>query len=234
MKTAFLLRKSFLPLLLILSMTGCSRKNNDPSLPQGVKGTVTDVDGNVYGTISIGNQVWMTENLKTTHYRNQDAIPQVADSATWHDLETDGMCWYADDPGTYAGVYGGLYNWFAVDDPRGLAPVGWHVPTQADWVELIDYLGGTAVAGGKMKPQSSQWSAPNTGATNSSGFSGLPGGYRHTNGHFEPLGLQGYWWHSTERNETYAYYNTLFYNYAVANTNNNKKTDAMSIRCVKD
>lgn len=133
-------------------------------------------DDKVYKIVKIGNQVWMAENLNTSHYLNGDSIPQVQDKAEWVALTTGAWCYYQNDAEN-GKTYGKLYNWYAVNDPRGLAPEGWHIPTDAEWIALIDYLGGTNVAGGKMKQIGTvHWISPNLGATNESGFSALPGG----------------------------------------------------------
>ena len=154
----------------------------------------------VYQTITIGTQVWMAENLKATHFRNGDAIPHVTDGATWQSLTTGAYCEYNNDINNVA-TYGRLYNWYAVNDYRNIAPVGWHVPIDAEWQTLVDYLGGWEVAGGKMKEAgTANWVSPNTGATNESGFSALPGGRRHVigSGYYENMGYSGYFWSSTE------------------------------------
>jgi uncharacterized protein (TIGR02145 family) len=183
-------------------------------------GTITDQDGNSYRTIQIGDQVWMAENLRTTKYRNGDPIPNVTDGPAWTQLTTGAWAHYENNA-SYENPYGKLYNWYAVADPRNVCPTNWHVPTDAEWTVLSDYLGGESVAGGKMKSTGTQyWAAPNTGATNASGFSGLPGGYRRDyDGTFfntEPffdifdIGI-GYWWSATETgNPGYAWYRGLF------------------------
>lgn len=216
-----------------LILQSCSKNKDDNS---GQTGTVTDVDGNVYSTITIGSQTWMTENLKTTRYNNGDTLVHTVDSADWDDLLTGAYTSYYDDVNTHVPVYGRLYNWHAAHDARNIAPVGWHVPSEVEWQTLINHLGGIAEAGGKMKTVSSLWLSPNEGADNSSGFSALPGGYRHYNGKCTGMSEQAYWWSSTARtdDDQYAYYFTLLYNYAVANENNNHKEDLMSLRCVKD
>jgi uncharacterized protein (TIGR02145 family) len=138
--------------------------------------TVTDIDGNIYHTVTIGTQVWMVENLKTTKYRNGDPIPNVTGNA-WAALTTGAYCWYNNDAATYKATYGALYNWYAVADSRNIAPTGWHVPTDAEWTTLTTFLGGESVAGGKLKETgTNHWTSPNTGATNETGFTALPGG----------------------------------------------------------
>jgi len=139
--------------------------------------TVVDVDGNVYHTVTIGSQTWLLENLKASHYRNGDPIPTGLSDAQWHSTTIGGYSVYNNDPANN-NTYGKLYNWYAVKDSRNIAPVGWHVPSEAEWNSLINYLGGTTGAGGKLKAVSNLWTNPNTGATNSSGFTALPAGWR--------------------------------------------------------
>ncbi len=145
----------------------------------------------------------MIRNLDVDKYQNGDPIPQVT-SAAWDTLTTGAYCYYDNDSTTYAAVYGKLYNWYAVNDPRGLAPKGWHVPTNAEWTTLASCLGGVTQAGGKMKfttgyksQHPEYWQPPNTGATNTSRFSALPGGWR-AYGVFNNVGFIGSWWSSTE------------------------------------
>ena len=136
--------------------------------------SLIDCDGNNYATITIANQVWMAENLRVTHYRNGDAIPNVTDNAAWGALSTGAYCWYNNDQATNE-KYGALYNWYTVNDSRGLCPDGWHVPSAAELSTLITYLGGNIVAGGKMKATINLWNSPNSDATNISRLSVLPG-----------------------------------------------------------
>jgi uncharacterized protein (TIGR02145 family) len=139
---------------------------------------VSDVDGNTYKVVIIGTQVWMAENLKTTKYSDGTPIPLVTDNTAWSNLTTPGYCWYNNDSATIAQTYGALYNWYTVNTGN-LCPAGWHVPTDAEWTILITYLGGEDVAGGKLKEAgTAHWSSPNTGATNETGFTALPGGFR--------------------------------------------------------
>ncbi|MCB9001260.1 MAG: fibrobacter succinogenes major paralogous domain-containing protein [Bacteroidales bacterium] len=160
-------------------------------------GTVTDIDGNTYITVTIGNQVWMAENLKTTHYNDGTAIPNVTDGNEWAALTTGAYCWYSNAT-AYKDTYGALYNWYAVNTGK-LAPTGWHVATDAEWTTLTTYLGGESVAGGKLKEtDTTHWASPNTGATNETGFTALPGGYRGRGGAFGGIGGYGYWWSATE------------------------------------
>ena len=187
-----------------------------------------------YPSVLIGAQYWMEKNLEVTTYRNGDPIPYVTDATAWAALTTGAWCYYNNDPAN-GSLYGKLYNWYAVNDPRGLAPTGWHVPTDAEWTTLETTLGGIAVAGGKMKVAgTTRWTAPNTGADNSSGFAGLPGGFRFNDGTFYNVGSNGYWWSSTETNATNAWYRFLFYLNGSINRSFNDKKSGFSVRCLRD
>ncbi len=195
---------------------------------------LTDIDGNTYQTIVLGNETWMQKNLNVSKYRNGDTIPQVQDSTTWANLTTGAWCYYQNNTvnGT---IYGKLYNWYAVNDPRGLAPQGWHVPLDQEWRNLTNYLGGENIAGGKMKSTGTQyWQSPNTDATNQIGFSGLPGGYRGFNGGFGDIGRGGYWWSSTELDTFRAWPRNLGYNYGGMGRSISNKAQGFSVRCIKD
>ncbi|MBK8503743.1 MAG: fibrobacter succinogenes major paralogous domain-containing protein [Saprospiraceae bacterium] len=168
---------------------------------------MTDRDGNFYPTVKIGTQEWMAANLRTTKYRDDNPITLIGDDtvgdAAWNVANYGAYCVY-DTVGTgYPSFdldeFGYLYNWYAVNDGRGLCPTGWHVPTDAEWTTLTGLLGGLSVSGGPMKEAgTAHWNSPNTGATNSRGFTGLPGGLRIFNGTFSALGNVGYWWSSSE------------------------------------
>jgi len=184
--------------------------------------------------IAIGTQQWMRENLDVLTYRNGDIIPQVTDPTAWAALTTGAWCYYNNDPLNGA-IYGKLYNWYAVNDPRGLAPVGWHIPTDAELTTLSTTLGGDAVAGGKMKVAgTTRWTAPNTGADNSSGFAGLPGGFRYYYGSFSNVGLNGYWWSSAEYSASSAFYRFLDYNFGSITSSAFSKKCGFSVRCLRD
>jgi len=185
--------------------------------------------------IVIGTQQWMSKNLDVAFYRNGDPIPQVTDPTAWAGLTTGAWCYYNNDP-LQGNKYGKLYNWYAVNDPRGLAPQGWHIPSDAEWSTLATTLGGASVAGGKMKEAGTvNWAAPNTGADNSSGWTGLPGGSRnYDDGTFSNAGLEGYWWSATEFNTSTARYRFLFYNLGSIDRNNASKRDGFSVRCLRD
>lgn len=199
-------------------------------------GTVTDIDGNVYNTVTIIGKVWMVENLKTTKYRNGDPIPNVTDNTKWGgNLTTEGAyCWYNNDISNKT-TYGALYNWYAVTDSRNISPTGWHVATEADYRNLINFLGGASLTGGKLKEEgTTHWTSPNTGANNSTGFSGLPGGVRNPDGTFGSIGNVGNWWSSGKYNSTYAWKSQLVYNSSILYIGNISMKSGFSVRCVKD
>jgi uncharacterized protein (TIGR02145 family) len=187
-------------------------------------------------TIQIGSQKWMSKNLDVAFYRNGDPIPQVTDATAWAALTTGAWCYYNNDP-TQGNKYGKLYNWYAVNDPRGLAPQGWHVPSDAEWTTLETTLGGSSVAGGKMKQAGTvNWTAPNTDADNSSSFAGLPGGYRGTgnNGVFFEIGNNGVSWSATENGTTTALHRNLFSTAGVLGRYASGKHLGLSVRCLRD
>ena len=185
-------------------------------------------------SIKIGSQIWMIKNLDVTKYRNGDPIPEVKDSATWATLTKGAYCYYNNDPANGV-IYGKLYNWYAVNDPRGLAPKGWHVPSDTEWTTLTDFLGGEKLAGGTMKEIGTMhWIGPNDGATNSTGFTALPGGGRGRNGWFFDIGTYGHWWSSTKSNKTFAWERFLTNDYSAFNRIDYDKGFGYSLRCIKD
>ena len=205
--------------------------------PNLTYGTVTDIEGNIYNTINIGAQTWMAENLRTTKYRNGDAIAEVTGNTDWKNLSSAAYCNYENTSDAIKiETMGRLYNWFAVSNNRNLAPEGWHVATDADWIELRTFLGGETIAGGKLKETgSTHWISPNTGATNSSGFTALPSGRReYDNGTFINNGYDGFWWTSSAYNPDYSWYYDLHYTFASINRANFHKQYGFSVRCVKD
>jgi uncharacterized protein (TIGR02145 family) len=232
-----------------LSFTTSSGNSNSGSIfnPNLTYGTVSDIDGNTYKTIEIVTQVWMAENLRTTKYRDGSNIPVVTDSTQWannwnigNPLQQPMMCWYNNDQATYTtNKFGALYNWYAINPAtngnKNVCPTGWHVPSDAEWTTLTTFLGGQSVAGGKMKSTGTQyWISPNTGATNSSGWSGLPGGYRGASGPFATIGYYGGWWSSTEGSTDGAWLRLLDYSNGGVNRGNYGKTVGFSVRCVRD
>lgn len=222
-------------------ISGC-KKNDDNSNPTPSPGTITDIDGNVYRTVTIGNQIWMAENLKTTKYIDGTSIPLVTDSALWVNLLTPGFCWYNNDTATYKNTYGALYNWYAVNTGK-IAPKGWHVPTDGEWNIMEKYLDNTVDTtatgmvgtdiGGKLKETgTTHWESPNTGATNMSGFTALPGGYRA--GTFFGIGSNGCWWSATASDATNAWDRYFSHDYANVDRGSYGKVDGYSVRCIKD
>lgn len=187
-----------------------------------------------YPSVGICCQSWMTKNLDVATYRNGDPIPEVTDGAAWAALTTGAYCYYINDS-TYAVTYGKLYNWYAVNDSRGLAPEGWHIPTDFEWTTLGTCLGGDAVAGGPMKEiGTTHWTTPNAGATNLSGFTGLPGGYRNVNGAFNYIGNFGIWWSSTESSAGLAWSRFLDYNDVDLFRVSTNERGGFSVRCLRD
>jgi uncharacterized protein (TIGR02145 family) len=184
--------------------------------------------------VTIGLQIWSACNLDVTTYRNGDTIPQVSDPTAWAALTTGAWCYYNNDPANGA-RFGKLYNWYAVNDPRGLAPVGYHIPTDAEVTTLTTYLGGITVAGGAMKEAGEcNWLPPNVGATNSSGFTALPGGGRYDSGSFVTFLDFGFWWTSSEASPTTAWFRNLNYINTNVYRNNIVKEQGQSVRLIKD
>jgi uncharacterized protein (TIGR02145 family) len=184
--------------------------------------------------ITIGTQQWSNCNLDVTTYRNGDPIPEVTDPTAWAALTTGAWCYYNNITANGT-TYGKLYNWHAVNDPRGLAPINYHIPTDAELTTLTDYLGGDSVAGGKMKEAGlCHWLTPNTDATDSSGFTCLPGGYRYYNGTFNEISQTSYFWSTSEVNTTDAFSRLLNYNSGYAYSTNNNKKDGFSVRLIRD
>jgi uncharacterized protein (TIGR02145 family) len=176
----------------------------------------------------------MEKNLDVVTYRNGDIIPQVTDPTAWAALTTGAWCYYNNDPASGA-IYGKLYNWYAVNDARGLAPQGWHIPTDAEWDTLSTKLGGDPVAGFKIKTTgTTRWTTPNTGATNESGFAGLPGGSRYNDGSYNLVGFIGNWWSATEFNNSNAWSRNVFYTTGTFFRNYGSKTDGFTVRCLRD
>ena len=197
-------------------------------------GTVIDVDGNLYATVTIGTQVWMKENLKVTRLNDETSIELVTDNSKWNALSTPGYCWYNNDESTNKNTYGALYNWEAVNTGK-LCPAGWHMPSHDEYILLADYLGGSNIAGVQLREAGTlHWASPNTGATNGSGFSGLPGGGRSsTDVSFTDIGSAGYWWSSTEYSATQSWGLGLGFDYIYACNCWSYKKGGGSIRCVK-
>jgi uncharacterized protein (TIGR02145 family) len=220
-----------LTILAFISILPISCKKSDDTST-----AVTDKDGNVYKTVTIGTQVWMAENLKTTKYLNGDSIgtttPPTMDISSKSSPEYQ---WAYGGGESNVAAYGRLYTWFAVTDSRNLCPAGWHVPTDAEFSTLITYLKGDTIAGGKLKETgTTHWYSPNTGATNETGFTALPGGYRGYEGSFYFMGYAGYWWSATEYDANNAWYRGLYYNGNYDHNLSNSKMAGFSVRCLKN
>jgi len=193
-------------------------------------GTVSDIDGTIYQTVRIGDQIWMAENLRTKTYNDNSDIPEVTDNSTWGGLTTDARCWYNNDPSNDSF----FYNWHAVNTDK-LCPTGWHVPTDSEWDILAEHLGGTSIAGGKMKEiGTANWATPNTGASNESGFTSKPAGFRLSNGAFSAVSITSSpMWSSTEVGNN-AFARNLIYNKVELFENESSKRFGFSVRCVQD
>jgi uncharacterized protein (TIGR02145 family) len=197
-------------------------------------GSMSDLDGNAYKTIKIGTQTWMVQNLKTTKYNDGTPIPVVTDALDWYELSTPGCCWQNNDPVRKV-TYGVLYNWYAVNTGK-LCPAGWHIPTDAEWTRLTDYLGGDNLAGGKLKEAGfKHWFSPNTGATNETAFAAYPGGERHgeSDALFENIQETGCWW--TYSSDGDLAINRIMYDNSIrVQRFFYPKKSGLSVRCVWD
>jgi len=247
MNKSFLIAISLIIILLVScrNRTSSTNKEKEPGrkisvLPSDtipdklVPLPVVDIEGNEYPVIKIGNQSWFLKNLKTTVFNDGSPISLVSDSAAWTSLSAPGYCWYENEMATFKPSYGALYNGYAVNTGK-LCPKDWHVPSDADWTILTNFLGGEAVAGGKLKEQgTSYWVVPNTGATNESGFTALPGGLRYHDGRFHDFGFSGYWWSSTTLSNDRAFFRYLDYEYTNVLRFDNLMKIGFSVRCVRD
>lgn len=231
--------------MLVVLISSCKKADNSGSNAYNGKtnavfnssliySTMTDQDGNIYKTIKIGTQTWMAENLRTTKYNDGTAIPNVTDGKAWTALTTPAYSWYNNDATVYEAIYGALYNWYTVNTGK-LSPTGWHIPNDDEWTTLITFLGDENVAGGKLKEiGTTHWITPNTEADNRSGFTALPGGYRHIGGSFDYIGYSAAWWSSTAGNTDDAYTRFLGNNYNFVYSYTNNVGNGFSVRCVKD
>jgi uncharacterized protein (TIGR02145 family) len=204
-------------------------------------GTLTDVDGNVYKTIviaknTIHEQTWMAENLKVTHYRNGDPIPNITEATSWQNITTAAYCDY-NNTSAYSSIYGRLYNLYAIVDSRLICPLGWHIPSDTEWTVLTTNMGGQAVAGQNMKEIGlDHWQAPlDTAVKDTSGFTALPGGFR--NGHdgsFNLPGYYGYWWSSTKNSSCDYFYRSVGSSTKEVYRIGGFTGNGFSVRCIKD
>jgi len=241
------LKFSVLLLLLTVFLFSCEKDNtdentdNDTALgsitfnPNLTYGTMTDQEGNVYKTITIGTQTWMAENLRTTKYSDGTDIPNVSGNTEWSGLTIGAFCNYNNTINSDSiATFGRLYNWYAVNTGK-LAPAGWHVPSEAEWATLQSYLGGD-LAGGKLKETgTTHWNSPNTGATNESGFTALPAGCRtDSGGSFQGMNDFGNWWGATEYSTDASMLYTIFNNGSNLDISNGSKFLGISVRCIKN
>jgi uncharacterized protein (TIGR02145 family) len=195
--------------------------------------TLNDAEGNVYHTVSIGTQVWLVENLKSTTYNDGTLIPYVEDNKAWANNISPGYCWYNNDVTTKTS-YGALYNWYTVNTGK-LCPSGWHVPNDAEWTILTTFLGGINTAGGKLKEAGTTlWISPNTGATNETGFTAIPGGARDATGPFFSMGYSCFLWSATELNVSDVLYRSLRNSSSEITRDSNYRIFGYSVRCLRD
>ena len=248
------MKKLILALALTSTLFACKKETNTPANSgkntvdttkianqnptSGYGPNITDSEGNSYKTVKIGTQTWMAENLKVSKYSDGTTIPNIIDNAQWSQLTTGAWSYYNNDAANNA-KYGKLYNWYAVSKTsngnKNVCPTGWHVPTDAEWKVLTDYLGGDSIAGGKLKEVgTTSWKSPNTDATNTSLFTGLPGGSRSNNGNYDFIGFTGFWWSSTENETDDAWYRYLNDDGGYADRYNKVKGIGLSVRCLRD
>jgi uncharacterized protein (TIGR02145 family) len=185
-----------------------------------------------FKTVTIGVQQWMAENLSTSNYRNGDPIPQAENPEAWSNLTTGDWCYYENRSENNI-TYGKLYNWYAVNDPRGIAPEGWHVASDTEWQELVTTLGGEKAAGTKLKSQV-LWKEPLVGVDNSTGFTAIPSGFRSSSGRYALLGTNSSFWTATENNSYSAWYREMYNSYSAVYRISTSKTQGFAVRCVKD
>ncbi len=207
----------------------------------GMEGVVTDVDGNYYHTVTIGSQVWMAENLRTTKFNDGTSIPLIVDKTQWAGLSTPAFCWYNNNESDYKVSYGALYNWNAVNI-ESICPSGWHVPDDAEWTTLANFVGGMSVAGEKLKEAGTiHWLLDKSVGTDENGFTGLPGGFRLMD-NFSSAGSLGLWWSSSESSSGGLPYSPeesgrhleMNNSYDYALLGNVLKVNGLSVRCLKD
>lgn len=231
--------------LVSIFLTNC-KKNEESNEPVS-SDNVTDIDGNVYKTVTIGTQVWMAENLRTSKYRNGIPIPQVVNDTDWSKLQTGAQCNYNNDE-TIVNKYGKLYNWHAVNDSRNIAPVGWHIPTNSEWTTLEFYVAGRIGTSGsvaKALASKTDWNTSivvnsvgnNLAKNDTSGFNALPGGFRAKSGTFNYFGKYAGWWSTTEQefSKDSVWNRSLNFEYRIVHRNTYYfKETGFSIRCIKD
>lgn len=234
--------------LLILSFSSCNEEKKDepettPESPTPTPITVTDKDGNVYNTITIGTQVWMVENLKVTKYNDGTPIPNVTSNTAWAALTTGAYCNYNNDAAN-GSKYGKLYNWYAVNSGK-LAPEGWHIPTKTEWETLVAYVSanlGTSTSISKALAAQTDWQVSmlanvpgnDLSKNNSTGFTALPGGNQNFNGSFYDGGYEGYWWSSTAYDTEFSWFSSVNSESIGMSVYWLKNGNGLSVRCIKD
>ena len=247
-----------IPLSSIDSITFANGGTGGQGQPCPGTPTVTDIDGNVYNTVLIGDQCWMKENLKTTQYRNGTPIEYPGtNNDAWYNNTTGAYAWYDNDI-SWKEKYGALYNWHAVNNTNDLCPEGWHVPSDEEWTQLVDYMTlegfsneNIANGAGNALKSCRQVNSPLGGDCVTSehprwngslyhygfdefGFSALPGGYRDDNGHFYHIGDSGHWWSSNESSSSNAWGRLMYYVYGDVGRIYGYKTSGYSVRCLRD
>jgi uncharacterized protein (TIGR02145 family) len=212
---------------LLIFFVSCKKEEKPPD-------PVTDSEGNIYKTVKIGTQIWMAVNLKSTRFTDGTTIPLITDTTEWTSLSASGYCWYSNDEASNKNLYGALYNGYAVSDSN-LCPTGWHVPSKEEWQQLITFLGDSITDGSKLKEAGTDhWLTPNKGATNSSGFTALPAGFRYLQGSFASVLSFTCFWSSTETANNDQWYTGLYFGDASVIMDHRSKKYGFSVRCVKD
>jgi uncharacterized protein (TIGR02145 family) len=224
----------------LIYLTGCenflSEASNQLTVDYtGQTDTVFDINGNAYKTVGIGSQIWMAQNLKSNRLNDGNIIPQIKSDSIWNVNHKVGYCWYNNDSIYNSEIYGALYNYYTVKSEL-LCPIGWHVPSNSEWTTLINFLGGTGKAGGKLKDYfTPYWSDPNVCYSNNFGFAARPGGRRsHIKGQFSNIRDYGYWWTSTSKSEFYSYSWSMYNSDTHISRNESSNRDGASVRCIKD
>ncbi|MEI7421710.1 MAG: fibrobacter succinogenes major paralogous domain-containing protein [Prolixibacteraceae bacterium] len=218
----------------IMSCEPIKESDNTDTTAGNQSSPITDTEGNSYKTVTIGTQVWMTENLKTTKFNDGTTIPLVTDGYAWSNLKGPGYCWYDNDAAKNKNTYGALYNWYTANTGK-LCPTGWRVPSNADLITFMTYLGDANTASAKLKETgTSHWPSPNPDATNSTGFTAIPGGYRFNDGLYYYMNGSGDWWSSTESTSANAWYLVLSYTSSMLVKSTSEKQFGYAVRCVKN
>ncbi|MGQ8336304.1 fibrobacter succinogenes major paralogous domain-containing protein [Sunxiuqinia sp. A32] len=227
--------KVFFLLMLMSVIISCSKDNAETIEDfTGDSGTFVDQrDGQTYKWVRIDSQIWMAENLKTILFDSGNQIPQVIESSEWVNSRTSSYCWYDNDE-TIGKTYGALYNWYAVESGK-LAPIGWHVPSESEWEELIEFIGGNTIAGEELREEGNQhWIENSQNTNNVHGFSALPSGYRsYEEGSFNHLGANAIWWSSTAKTEQTARMYSISSSSSIFTTTE-QKWWGYAVRCIKD